>query len=105
MCEWGKTVELKLVMPAYLSHTGVAYVKPCGIDECIAPLVKALNDGGITTVASCCGHGRTFGAISLADGTTLMIFPDYETAQIAGDAAATPEMKVADKRWKEQGHE
>lgn len=26
------------------------------VDACIAPIVKALNDGGIKTLASCCGH-------------------------------------------------
>ena len=27
-------------------------------DPCIAPIVKALNAGGLPTVASCCGHGN-----------------------------------------------
>lgn len=27
------------------------------VDSCIAPIVAALNDGGIPTVGSCCGHG------------------------------------------------
>jgi hypothetical protein len=42
-------------------------------DPCIAPLVKALNDAGIATVASCCGHGEQHGSIVLADGRELVI--------------------------------
>lgn len=44
-------------------------------DPCLAPLVKALNDGGIRTVASCCGHGRMDGTVALADGRELLIVP------------------------------
>jgi len=29
------------------------------IDSCIAPLVQILNDYGIQTISSCCGHGRS----------------------------------------------
>jgi len=28
------------------------------IDSCIAPLAQMLNDYGIKTMASCCGHGK-----------------------------------------------
>lgn len=42
-------------------------------DPCIAPLVTALNAGGLPTVASCCGHGRQRGMISLADGRELLV--------------------------------
>lgn len=44
-------------------------------DPCIAPLIRALNDGGLSTVASCCGHGRTHGSVCLADGRELVIRP------------------------------
>lgn len=44
-------------------------------DPCIAPLVKALNDGDVPTVASCCGHGDRDGSIVLADGRELVIRP------------------------------
>jgi len=27
------------------------------VDACIAPLVQMLNDFGVRTVGSCCGHG------------------------------------------------
>lgn len=86
MCKWGTTVVLSLTIPAYLSRTGVERVKECDIDACIAPIVKALNDAGLTTIASCCGHKRGHGNIILADGRELLICPDYETARTV-DAA------------------
>lgn len=49
-------------------------------DPCIAPIVKALNGGGIRTIASCCGHGHRPGRITLADGRELFIAPDFDTA-------------------------
>jgi hypothetical protein len=52
-----------------------------GIDLCIQQMVRALNDGGIETIASCCGHGNTIGSIALKDGRELMIAPDFETAR------------------------
>lgn len=33
--------------------------KAIKVDACIAPLVQMLNDYGIETLASCCGHGKT----------------------------------------------
>lgn len=51
-------------------------------DPCIAPLVRMLNDGGLATVASCCGHGHRPGRISLVDGRELLIVPDFDTAQV-----------------------
>lgn len=42
-------------------------------DPCLVPLVKALNEGGVRTVASCCGHGKNAGSIALADGRWLVI--------------------------------
>ena len=50
-------------------------------DPCIAPLVAALNDAGIATIASCCGHGHRPGVIALADGRELVIAPDFDTAR------------------------
>ena len=43
------------------------------IDICIADLVTALNAANITTVASCCGHGRQHGSIVLDDGRELVV--------------------------------
>jgi len=42
-------------------------------DPCIAPLVRALNEGGLPTVASCCGHGKLPSRIALADGREVVI--------------------------------
>lgn len=55
------------------SHTGKEYIKHTGIDSCIAPIVKALLDAGIQTTASCCGHGKSEGLITLRDGRSLII--------------------------------
>lgn len=51
------------------------------VDPCIAPLVAALNDAGIATVASCCGHGHRPGVVSLADGRELLVMPNYEQSR------------------------
>ena len=61
MCEHGRTNEMRLGGRVW------------GIDACIAPLVKALNQGGMATMASCCGHGKMDGVISLQDGRELVI--------------------------------
>ncbi len=54
--------------------------KNAGIDECIKSLIKALNNSNIETVASCCGHGKKNGIISLKNGRQLIIYPDYNSA-------------------------
>lgn len=41
-------------------------------DPCLEPLVTALNDGGLPTIASCCGHGNHYGSVILADDTFLL---------------------------------
>lgn len=51
-----------------------------GIDKCIAPLIKALNDKGMETAASCCGHGNRPGSICLKDGREIMIM-SFEDAR------------------------
>ena len=43
------------------------------IDWCIHQIVAALNAGGVRTIASCCGHGKTLGNIKLEDGRVLVI--------------------------------
>lgn len=78
MCKHGTDVLLEVIIPAGLSYTGKARKKIVGIDACIAPLVKALNNAGFTTVASCCGHGKRPGNIALADGRELIIAKDFE---------------------------
>lgn len=44
-----------------------------GIDECIAPIVEALNQAEVFTLASCCGHGNQPGSIVLRDGRELRV--------------------------------
>lgn len=36
------------------------------VDACIAPLLQALNDAGIQTIDSCCGHGKREASIFFA---------------------------------------
>lgn len=69
MCDWDDCVVL------------VIDKKPVYVDKCIAPIVRALNSWGIRTVASCCGHKKTFGNIALEDGRELIICPDYKQAR------------------------
>lgn len=52
-------------------------------DPEIVDLVRALNDGGLRTVASCSGHGGPFGIVTLKDGRELLVLPDYETTRKA----------------------
>lgn len=52
------------------------------VDMCISNIVAALNDGGATTIASCCGHGQRTGNISLADGRELIVARDYDEARL-----------------------
>jgi hypothetical protein len=46
------------------------------LDICIADIVLALNQAGIKTTASCCGHAnkRTPGFIDLEDGRSFYVF-------------------------------
>ena len=69
MCEHGTTV----LMPIR--------GRVVEIDQCISHLVAALNAGGLTTVASCCGHGNRPGSIVLEDGRELLILLNQEWAR------------------------
>lgn len=71
-CGW-EPVIMNLPVAAELSHTGKEYMKKQAIDTCIADIVRALNEGGIKTKASCCGHGEASGNIILCDGRSLTI--------------------------------
>ncbi len=51
------------------------------VDSCVAPIVRALNDAGIITIASCCGHGKRPANVALADGREIFIVPNFETAR------------------------
>lgn len=50
-------------------------------DPEIMPLVKALNDGGVPTIAPCSGHGERNGNIALRDGRELIIAGDWHDAR------------------------
>lgn len=65
--------ESNVELPNLLAFNGEWHRRTWKIDSCIAPIVKALNDGGVETVASCCGHGKGPGRISLADGRDLNV--------------------------------
>ena len=73
MCKPGETSYVLVRIPEDLSSTGFPKVKYTKIDKCIAPLVEALQRGGIDTRASCCGHGKGSGQIMLQDGRFLII--------------------------------
>lgn len=95
MCEWGTDVEVENLL-AY-NHEGLSYKRRTWkIDACIAPLVVALNTGGIDTIASCCGHGKGPGLVSLADDRELLLFADmsevnaYRASQPVGSVGETP---------------
>lgn len=47
-------------------------------DPCIVDLVRALNDAGLKTVASCCGHGFRPANICLKDKRELHIARTFE---------------------------
>ena len=55
--------------------------KQRNIDDCLVPIVTALNNGGVPTVACCCGHGNRWGNVILADGRELIMAPDFESAR------------------------
>ena len=73
MCEWGNTVPVLVWVPDRASHKAHGYWKHAEVDECIAPIVEALNGAGIATVTSCCGHGKGPGKIDLEDGRVLVV--------------------------------
>jgi hypothetical protein len=73
MCKWGTHKLVRVRIPKDLSCSGRAKWKRMRIDSCIAPTVKALQDGGINMRGSCCGHGKGPGDIELEDGRHLKI--------------------------------
>lgn len=68
---WGEEPSVSL------THNG----KTFAVDASIAPIVEALNAAGVPTVASCSGHGKTCGVVSLKDGRELLIAADFEAAR------------------------
>lgn len=96
MCKWGTDVRVLVKVAAHLSSTGEEKWREFGIDSCIAPLVKALQEGGIDMFASCCGHEKGPGRIDLADGRVLKIHAstcavaDYRPCDCEEAAPAEP---------------
>ena len=69
MCKWGNITTIKI------------NDKQINVDKCIASIIIALNNAGINTVASCCGHNKNHGNIALADGRELIIVSSFEEAR------------------------
>ena len=69
-------VEVRVKIPADLSSTGKVKHRKMKIDACIAPLVEALQQGGIDMRGSCCGHGHSVGEIYLQDGRLLLVLDE-----------------------------
>jgi hypothetical protein len=84
MCEHGDETLVRVKIPADLSCTGAEKWKTVGIDQCIAPIVRALQSAGIDMRGSCCGHGED-GEILLADGRRLVVRGEYsEREEVKG---------------------
>ena len=73
MCKPGNTVEMELPVVGEIRQGTAA------IDKCIAPVIRALNDGGVITRGCCCGHGKVMGYIHLANGKYLGVFPNRKS--------------------------
>jgi len=73
MCKWGTVEMVEVTIPADLSYTEKARKKVTDIDKCIAPIVRALEKGGVKMRGSCCGHNKVDGHIHLQDGRVLVI--------------------------------
>ena len=78
MCEHDPTYERQARIR--LHHTTARGRVEAACDPCLAPLVQALNDIGLQTVASCCGHGHQPPSIALEDGRWLLLV-DRATAE------------------------
>jgi hypothetical protein len=89
MCEHGTDVIVSVKIPADLSCEGQEKWKNVGIDACIAPLVAALQAGGIDMRGSCCGHGIGSGYIDLQDGRVLLILSTEENVFLTREPVDT----------------
>lgn len=72
MCHQRNAVEVEVADPMVQEAARV--------DGCIADLVQALNDAGLATFNSCCGHGKHIGVIDLLDGRELLVLHDSNSA-------------------------
>lgn len=79
MCNYSPNREAAMVtIPTPDGYPGV---KGIHCDPCIAPLVSALNQAHLYTIASCCGHGQGISRIDLHDGRALFVVPTFGDAQ------------------------
>ena len=84
MCDWGVTEAVLVKIPVDLACDGRTKWRLVGIDACIAPIVRALQLGGIDMQGSCCGHGKKEGNIYLQDGRLLLILnPEHAELYLA----------------------
>jgi hypothetical protein len=72
-CQGCETVMLNVHIQASHSHNGQGRWCEKPVDKCVADIVQALNDAGVLTVASCCGHGCQSGKIALLDGREISV--------------------------------
>lgn len=79
MCEHDGTFRSQTTVR--LAHPRSDGAATAGVDPCIAPIVQALNDAGIQTLASCCGHGHRPGSIILEDGREILIARSRDEAR------------------------
>ena len=64
------------------------------IDECLVPLINALNTGGIHTRSCCCGHGRRLGQVVLEDHSEFIILSPDVARRYQG-YYGNPKMQIA----------
>lgn len=86
MCKQGNEKRIKLTD---------GRIKSC--DECLHPLVQCLNDYGLQTTSSCCGHNKQPTRISLKDGREILVV-DYDIATWISDLF--PPLNPRNKEWK-----
>lgn len=60
MCEWGNLKEVSIKRKKGLD-------KVIKVDSCIADLIVQLNDFGLYTINSCCGHNKSGASIIFED--------------------------------------
>lgn len=70
MCKWGTDRIVRLCRPTPVQRSMVTKV-----DACIAPLVQLLNDYGVETIASCCGHGKVDESSIIIDAKHISLRP------------------------------
>jgi hypothetical protein len=64
----------KAVVSVPLSHRTERGFTTASVDACLAEFVQRLNNAGLQTIASCCGHGDGPATVILEDGRELLVF-------------------------------